>query len=183
MPVSVTYAVPDVIFFFFLGGYLSMGINFEFHQLFQPKSIYTLEGRRPSAFAHPAVGGRLECINWFCPEKSKGIGASRKVLPENSSYSSYISSRACLTSSKLNLHVSCRHDSFYSFILSSWQLPSWPNGENPCQLTALRQAASFHSNKYIYSVVPAMIYGELSEELKSCRRCISGLDVLCKFET
>jgi hypothetical protein len=58
MPVSVTYAVPDVIslVLFGGGGYPSMGINFEFHQLFQPKSIYTLEGRRPSAFEHPAVG-------------------------------------------------------------------------------------------------------------------------------
>ncbi len=28
-----------------------------------------------------------------------------------------------------------------------------------------------------------MIYGEPSEELKSYRRCISGLDVFCQFET
>ncbi len=46
-----------------------------------------------------------------------------------------------------------------TLILSSWQLSSWPKGQNPYQLTALSQALSFHSKSNIYSVgVTLLLY-------------------------
>ncbi len=109
-----------------------------------------IPGRETPVCIYPSSGrGRLECTSWFCKEKLGGIGALREVLQGNSLYFP----KSPLISWKLSRCVSCQCDICWpTVILSSWQLPSWPNGQNPYRLTGLGQAPSFYSNNYIYFV-------------------------------
>ncbi len=59
--------------------------------MFRAKKLYTLEGKPLTASVHPAAGGRLVYIYWFCTKKSEGVEALREVLQWNSSCFSNIS--------------------------------------------------------------------------------------------
>ncbi len=116
--------------------------------MMKPKKLH-IYPRETAICICPSSGGEMyEYSNWFVQKSWREFGLWGKSSSEIAQVF-LIFPQEPLISTRLSLNVSCVVTAVDALIWSSWQLPSWPNGQNPYLLKAQSQAPSFNSDSNI----------------------------------